>query len=153
MSTTTDVQIIDVPARRRKQNRFNEQELAGFAAAVPGLTGTKAVLVGQANVQNGDLKAAENDARTIARDAQRELHTAHGLETRTSVFRRGDAYLAALRQKSGTTAGPAMRVDSDARTALADADANAGAAQEGAAGDDTQTPAGGWTADMVRESA
>jgi hypothetical protein len=92
--------IIDAPRRRRKEQRFTPDQLATFKEAFGLLPDDKAIKVGEA--------LTENDARTIARDAQRELKAAHGIDARTSVFKVGTGHVAALRRKSGSSGGPGV---------------------------------------------
>lgn len=105
-----DVQhlIIEAPKRRRKAQRYTEGELGTFAEAWPQVGENFALKVGEA--------ATENDARTIARDAQRELKAAHGIDARTSVFAHGDMFVAALRHKSGESGGPGVGAGNAAAT-------------------------------------
>lgn len=112
-----DVQIIEAPRRRRKADRYTEGQIDAFAEALPKLGENFAVKVGEADT--------ENDARTIARDAQRELDVRHGLKSRTSVFKAGASWVAALRKKSGSSGGPATGVGT---TSASDAPAGDGGA-------------------------
>ncbi len=104
--TKVEELIIQAPQRRRKADRYTEAELGAFAEAwhLPQLAASPnaAIKVGESPDENG--------ARTIARDAQRELKALHGIDARTSVFKdpRTGVFQAALRRKSGQGGGPGV---------------------------------------------
>ncbi len=113
--TKAEELIIQAPRRRRKENRYTEAELGAFADAwhlpILAQSPNAAIKVGEA--------PDENSARTIARDAQRELLALHGVDARTSVFKdpTTGVFQAALRRKSGQGGGPGVAAGNAAPTA------------------------------------